>query len=138
MDVAMQVHRALPELVPLLDWIVEEDKVGMHPDLTSDQLVVAHAFPGVRLHDLCRVVVSDDKVLMPAQSREKFLPLALPPAKVSEMEHRILRPDTAVPVGYECFIHLLGIAERAITETDYRVVGEMGVGGEEDRHCRGI
>ena len=131
MGMAMQVDRAAPAAVPVLDRIVEENEpcVGR-----LDLMIVA---------DVCDGVVGAfelGSVVMIADEHEFFGVEALHPRRrgfpgdIAEMIDTVARLDPRVPALDERFVHFPDIRKRPVGQFDDIGVAEMGAAGEEDLH----
>lgn len=108
------------------------------PHVNLDQIV--DRSPGQRLHQPVGIVVAAHQVLTPRQRGKGRLRghasrLGLAGRKIADDPQVVLGTDHPC-AGDHRGIHRTGRGEGPIEELPHRVIGEMGVGGEEMGHAR--
>ena len=135
MGSGMHMPEKLPAVIPLsaleteermmiqVDTHLLEAKVSLHGHLlkTAEET----------LPDIFEVMVTHDKMNLTIQAIQHLRPFGgATQAKITQMEHRILRTNNLVPITNEYLIHFLHIPEGTITKPDNIRMMKMRIRGE--------
>ena len=131
----MHMPEKLPAVIPLtaleteermmtqVDTHLLEAKISLHSHLlkTTEET----------LPEIFEVMVTHDKMNLTIQAIQHLRPFGgATQAKITQVEHRILRTNNLVPITNEYLIHFLHIPEGTITKPDNVRMMKMRIRGE--------
>ena len=126
---ALAVDLTRPENISDAEWEVLRQQ--LLAQLAADQAAATPPVTEETLPEIFEVMVTHDKMNLTVQAIQHLRPFGgATQAKITQVEHRILRTNNLVPITNEYLIHFLHIPEGTITKPDNVRMMKMRIRGE--------